>query len=113
MNRRLNLIHITTDLQRFDTIHAGGNPYIFTPHLNWLMDTGITFTRAYTDAPVCGPARATMITGVPYHQNPGAFGTATTPAKIDPKRTLPGLLTAAGYQTRAVGKLHYNPPRCT
>lgn len=113
MNSRLNLIQITTDQQRFDTIHAGGNPHIFTPHLNWMMDTGITFTRAYSDAPICVPARATMITGVPFYKRPPGYGDWRVPPAADPKRTLPGLLTAAGYQTRAIGKLHYEPPRCT
>ncbi|MEM9159488.1 MAG: hypothetical protein AAGB46_10600 [Verrucomicrobiota bacterium] len=38
---RPNILLITTDQQRWDTIHAAGNPYIFTPHLNWLCDTGV------------------------------------------------------------------------
>ena len=56
---RPNVLLITTDQQRFDTIHAAGNDAIFTPHLNWLCDTGIRFSRGYTDCPVCAPARAT------------------------------------------------------
>ena len=111
MKPRPNLLHLVTDQQRFDTIHAAGNPHILTPHLNWLMDTGIIFRRAYTDAPICVPARATMITGIPYYQRPAGFGDWNCPTAADPKRTLPGLLTAAGYQTKAVGKLHYHPPR--
>jgi arylsulfatase len=111
MKPRPNLLHIVTDQQRFDTIHAAGNPHIFTPHLNWLMDTGMTFRRAYTDAPICVPARATMITGVPYYLRPPGHGNWNEPTAAAPRRTLPGLLTSAGYQTRAVGKLHYHPPR--
>ena len=37
MNRP-NILLITTDQQRFDTIAALGNSHIFTPHLNWLTD---------------------------------------------------------------------------
>ena len=31
-----NILLITTDQQRFDTINALGNQSIFTPHLNYL-----------------------------------------------------------------------------
>jgi arylsulfatase A-like enzyme len=112
MKPRPNLLHIVTDQQRFDTIHAAGNPHIYTPHLNWMMDTGIIFNRAYVDAPTCVPARSTMITGRPYYQCRPGYGDWNVPITDDPHSTLPGLLTAAGYQTRAVGKMHYHPPRC-
>ena len=104
-----NILLITTDQQRFDTIHAAGNHHIFTPHLNWLCDTGIRFSRAYSDCPVCMPARATLMTGVPGYRH-GAVGND----RLEPIRgraTLPGLLTAAGYQTRAQGKMHFQPMR--
>jgi len=112
METRPNLILIVTDQQRFDTIHAAGNPSIFTPHLNWMMRTGVLFTRAYSDAPVCIPARATMLTGKSAYQFTKGFGELEETTAPDPSRTLPARLTAAGYQTRAVGKLHYTPERC-
>lgn len=58
-----NILLITTDQQRFDTINALGNQHIYTPHLNWLVDQGVTFTRCYSDSPICMPARATIMTG--------------------------------------------------
>ena len=36
-----NILLITTDQQRFDTIQAWGNRQIFTPHLNYLAAEGI------------------------------------------------------------------------
>lgn len=42
---RDHILLITTDQQRFDTIQAWGNQYIFTPHLNYLAAEGISFTR--------------------------------------------------------------------
>ncbi len=80
---RPNLLLIVTDQQRFDTIRALGNPHIRTPHLDWLVDTGVTFTRAYSDAPICVPARSTLITGLHYSSLPpghGNFGQPTVPA---------------------------------
>ena len=39
-----NILLITTDQQRFDTINAWGNQSIFTPHLNHMAATGTSFT---------------------------------------------------------------------
>jgi arylsulfatase len=107
---RPNLLLITTDQQRFDTLHAAGNDALFTPHLNWLADTGIRFRRCYSDAPVCAPARATIMTGQhAWHHGQVSNSGAVSPMADRP--TLPGLLTAAGYQTRLVGKAHFKPTR--
>lgn len=110
MTDRPNILLITTDQQRFDTIHATGNPHIRTPHLNWLADTGITFDNCYTDCPICMPARATIMTGK-HAYNHGQLGN-TGQRPIQRETSLPALLTAAGYQTRAQGKMHWEPLRC-
>lgn len=110
MNPTPHLILITTDQQRCDTIHAAGNPFIFTPHLDWLHDTGINFSSAYSEAPICCAARACLLTGLPHYQSPGVgyWGQPSAPSLPD---TLPSLLTQHGYQTRSVGKLHLHPAR--
>jgi len=108
---RPNILLITTDQQRFDTLHAAGNASIRTPHLNWLADNGLRFSRCYSDAPVCIPARTTIMTGRHGFHN-GLTTNAGDSLPIDPGRSLPGLLTAAGYQTRAEGKMHFLPNRC-
>ena len=105
-----NIILITTDQQRFDTIHALGNKHIYTPHLNWLVDEGITFQRCYTDSPVCMPARATIMTGK-HGFSHGLTGNDDTLRPIDAASSLPGVLTRNGYQTRAQGKMHFSPMR--
>lgn len=110
MEKRPNILLITTDQQRFDTIHAAGNPYIRTPHLNWLADSGIRFSRCYSDAPVCVPARATIMTGRSGYRNNLTVNTTDIPP-IDGATSLPGMLTRAGYQTRAQGKMHFTPHR--
>jgi arylsulfatase A-like enzyme len=107
-----NLLLITTDQQRFDTIAATGARHMLTPNLDYLVETGVNFSRCYTDAPVCAPARATLLTGQHYYRmNPG-IGHFTQPSTDKPELTLPAVLTRAGYQTKSVGKLHYHPPRC-
>ena len=108
---RPNLILITTDQQRFDTVNRAGDANIMTPHLNWMADTGVLCRRAYSDAPICCAARATMITGR-HHRNLGNCGNWGQPTAPDVTQTLPAILTRNGYQTRSVGKVHYSPARC-
>ncbi|MDP7399197.1 MAG: sulfatase-like hydrolase/transferase [Lentisphaeria bacterium] len=103
-----NIVLITTDQQRFDTIAALGNDTIFTPHLDWLTQQGVAFTRAYSDCPLCAPARQTIMTGQHASTHGMLDNWGVTPNGCP---TLPGILTAAGYQTRAIGKMHFNPPR--
>jgi arylsulfatase len=107
---RPNILLITTDQQRFDTIAALGNNEIFTPHLNWLVDEGISFTRCYSDCPVCMPARATIMTGMPAYRH-GLLDNDNSKHPMAENPTLPGILTKNGYQTRAEGKLHFYPMR--
>jgi len=105
-----NIILITTDQQRFDTIAGLGNETIYTPHLDWLVDEGISMTRCYSSAPICMPARATIMTGLEgYSMGYTGNSIKNYPLPIFP--TLPGLLTNNGYQTKAVGKMHFEPVR--
>ena len=105
-----NVLLITTDQQRFDTIHALGNKHIYTPHLNWLVDEGITFERCYSDSPICMPARSTIMTGK-HGYNLGITGNDTNARPFTNNPTLPQVLTRNGYQTRAQGKMHFSPMR--
>lgn len=111
MPERPNILLITTDQQRFDTIHAAGNPHMRTPHLNWMMGQGIHFSRAYTDCPICMPARVTIMNGR-HAFNHGMTSNSDSEMPIVNHLSLPGILTRHGYQTRTVGKMHFYPVRC-
>ncbi len=92
-----------TDEQRCDSMGCYGSPWAMTPNLDAIANRGVRFDQALTPAPVCGPARAALLTGqhVPrtgvWHNKSGACG-------------LP-LLTEhfakAGYATASFGKHHY------
>ncbi|MBL4700762.1 MAG: sulfatase-like hydrolase/transferase [Phycisphaeraceae bacterium] len=105
MNKRPNILFLFTDQQRFDTIAALGNPIIKTPTMDRLVREGTTFTRAYTPSPVCVSARCSLVTGLPPHQN-GCWD------NMNMRQDLPSFmdkLTATGYQTHGVGKMHFTP----
>ena len=111
---RDNILLITTDQQRFDTINAWGNQSIFTPHLNYMAAVGISFPNCYADCPICVPSRTTIMTGRRGYES-GVISNVSHEAVMrqDTERglTLPALLTKAGYQTCAKGKMHFQPAR--
>ena len=46
----------------------GGHPQTLTPNMSKLARSGVAFLNAYTNAPMCGPSRSSMMTGVyPHH----------------------------------------------
>lgn len=63
MNTRPNILFITTDQQRFDTMGCYGNHQIQTPHLNALASESFVFENAYCTTAICTPSRASYLTG--------------------------------------------------
>src|SRR6516165_11058188 len=70
--RRRNILFITTDQQRFDSLGCNGGTVARTPVVDRLAATGINYRRAYNQNTVCMPARSTMITGQ-YVRTHGVF----------------------------------------
>src|SRR5688500_19487544 len=102
---RPNILLITTDQQRGDCLGVERSAHpVLTPHLDQLAAEGVRFTRAYSDCPVCIPARTSIMTGRCAYTH-GVTGNADRPLPEAPQRTLPGRLAAAGHQTHAVGKM--------
>ncbi|MCD6291067.1 MAG: sulfatase-like hydrolase/transferase [Anaerolineae bacterium] len=105
-NERPNILWICTDQQRFDTIHALGNPYIRTPNLDRLVSEGVAFTRAYTQNPICTPSRGSFLTGyypttVRVNRNGGAYFPPEAARKLITRK-----LANIGYDCGLAGKLH-------
>lgn len=109
-----NILLITTDQQRFDTINAWGNQSIFTPHLNYMSAMGISYKNCYASCPICVPSRTTIMTGRQGYES-GVTSNATHEAFMascmEDRSTLPAILSDAGYQTCAKGKMHFQPAR--
>ena len=105
---RPNILFITTDQMRPDMLGCAGHPCIRTPHLDMLATEGILFTRAYTDCPVCIPARTTMITGIQSHIYGMPSFEPGYRIQRDKDKFLGSLMTKAGYQTRMIGKTHWH-----
>ena len=112
--RQPNILLITTDEQRYDTLGVAGNPYVRTPHLDALAARGTLFTRGYIQNPVCIPSRACIMTGRYVHQHGVDHMQAvigTTPGLPPWEVTVMERLQAVGYHTAGFGKLHMMPPK--
>jgi len=109
-NEQPNIILITTDQQRFDTTGPDGPAFMRTPHLDDLRRQGIHFSKAYSDCPLCVPARVTIMTGRHAFSH-GMMTNGPTSKVIGREGTLPALLRELGYQTAAIGKMHFGPER--
>jgi arylsulfatase A-like enzyme len=82
-----------------------GDVKVRTPAFDRLADTSTVFTRAYTQYPVCGPSRTSLLTGVRPESN-GVLDLKTRMRDIDPDVvTLPQYFKNNGYVTAASGKI--------
>ena len=99
-----HILILFTDQQRYDTVGANGNRSIRTPRLDALAADSVVFDRCYTPSPVCIPARLSLLAG----QYPARTGSNNNNTDLSyDGEGLYARLTAAGYRSCAVGKLHY------
>ncbi|HEY63962.1 MAG TPA: sulfatase-like hydrolase/transferase [Caldilineae bacterium] len=104
--RMPNILWICTDQQRFDTIHALGNPRIRTPNLDRLVSEGVAFLNAYSQSPICTPSRASFLTGYyPSSLHVNRNGAAYFPPAMA-ERLITRKLAKIGYDCGLAGKLH-------
>ena len=99
--RPKNLLVLFSDDQRFDTIHALGNPEIRTPNLDRLAWEGFVFTHAFImggmQGAVCVPSRAMFLSGrTLWHVSENLAGVPTWPQ----------VFREHGFTTFVTGKWH-------
>lgn len=95
---------IITDQHRADLSARAGFPLDPTPFLDELADSGAWFDRAYTTAPLCCPARTSLLTG----RFPSAHRVTQNAAADQAVFETDLIMVArdAGYRTALVGKNH-------
>jgi arylsulfatase A-like enzyme len=101
-----NILFILSDDHGYQAISAYNDPrkLIDTPHIDRLAKEGMRFDRCLVANSICGPSRATILTGKYSHAN--GFYNNTNSRFDGAQRTFPKLLQAAGYQTAIFGKWH-------
>ena len=104
-----NVLFIAIDDLNDWTGCLAGHPQALTPNIDRLAQRGVLFTNAHCQAPLCGPSRASLLTGLYPH----ATGVYQQPNKDALARDenlfrgqlLPEYFAAHGYRTMAVGKI--------
>jgi arylsulfatase A-like enzyme len=101
-----NIVFIFSDDHAYQAISAYRHSLklVETPNLDRIAKEGMLFTRAMVPNSICGPSRATVLTGKYNHLN-GFYNNSNS--RFDSsQQTFVKLLKAAGYQTAVVGKWH-------
>ncbi len=103
-DKRPNIVFIMTDDHAVQATSAYGSEIIQTPNIDRIAEEGMRFDRAYVANAICGPSRATILTGTHSHIN-GFYLNNMAPFD-GAQPTVAKLLQAAGYQTALLGKWH-------
>jgi arylsulfatase A-like enzyme len=102
-----NILLVTTDQQRYDSLGGNGGTIARTPTIDGLAARGINYRRAYTQNVTCTPARATILTG----RLPRTHGAISCGRSL--RDDIPSIAShlhqAAGYRTALLGKAHFDP----
>ena len=82
-----------------------------TPNIDRIAEEGVRFELSYCSSPSCSAARGSVMTSRYPHQT-GLMGLAHLGWELpESERTLPGLMSEAGYRTSLIGLQHENPDR--
>ncbi len=104
---RPNIVFVFSDDHATQAISAYGGMLAEiapTPNLDRIAEKGMLFKRCMVGNSICGPSRATILTGKHSHMNGFMVNEHT---KFDgSQQTFPKLLQTAGYQTAIIGKWH-------
>ena len=97
----LNILFLFPEDMHADCISAYGNPHIYSPLLDRLVDTGFSFPQNYCagsdSSAVCVPSLAMLMSGKHW---------LNTNHELQGERTFPDLLRESGYTTFITGNWH-------
>jgi arylsulfatase A-like enzyme len=102
---RPNFVIMRCDDQRWDAMSIAGNTVLKTLNMDRIGREGIVFRNAFITNSLCGPSRASILTGAYSHTN----GMIDNRPKTDIRPEapwMPDLLRAAGYEVAFCGKSH-------
>ncbi|MGL1890966.1 MAG: sulfatase-like hydrolase/transferase [Spirochaetaceae bacterium] len=110
-DNKKNIIILFPDQLRADALSCNGNRAISTPNIDSISDNGVNYKNALSPTPLCVPARASFLTG----EDSVVTGVVNNSGWLRPDRgktgikTWPEVLDSVGYETVAIGKMHFYP----
>lgn len=102
--KKPNVVIIISDDHSYQTISAYGSKIGHTPNIDRIAKEGATFNHAYVNNSICGPARATLLSGKYSHKN--GFKDNETSTFDFSQPIFVKDLQSAGYNTAWIGKIH-------
>lgn len=113
--KKPNIIFVLVDDLRWDAMgFMGQYPFLKTPHIDQLRNEGVHFKNSFCTHSLCGPSRATFLTGM----FPQTHGVNTNQEgrelNLDKTPSFGQVLQGEGYETAFIGKWHMaesNVPR--
>lgn len=106
--KKPNILYIMADQMAAPLLKMNDpNSVIKTPHLDELAKTGVVFSSAYCNSPLCAPSRFTMCSGQ-LPSKIGGYDNASIMAPDVP--TYAHYLRSEGYETALAGKMHFIGP---
>lgn len=105
--KEYNVLFIISDDLTATAVSSYGNEVCKTPNIDKLASEGVRYTRAYCQYPVCGPSRASFMSGY-YPHATTTFGYVSGRENIgDERNTWSQLFKENGYFTARVSKIFH------
>ena len=104
---RPNILMVMTDQQRWDAMGCVTD-WLATPNIDRIASSGMRFSDAYTNSPVCIPARVSLASGR-YPHNTGVWENQNKYTMPPETPTWMQALRNHGYSTSVFGKTHLHP----
>ena len=105
--QKINVLFIAVDDLRPE-LGCYGHPVIKSPNIDRLANSGVRFTQAYCNIPVCGATRASIMSGL----RPNASRFVNYDCYLD--KDVPGVVSLPmhfknnGYRTVSMGKIFHH-----
>ena len=108
---RPNVLFLICDDLNCD-LSCYGHRIVKTPNIDRLAAQGVQFNRAYCQYPLCGPSRASLMTGLYPDQTGIRRNTVYLRETLPNVQSLSQLFRRHGYDATRIGKIyHYNVPK--
>lgn len=102
-----NILIVMADQVNGTFFENGPADFLHVPHLRSWFKSAVNFSHCYTSSPLCGPARASLMTGQ-FPSTNGVYDNAAELAASVP--SFAHQLRRAGYLTALSGKMHFVGP---
>lgn len=108
MEKKNNILVFLLDQLSATALKAWGNRDSDTPVINEIIESGVRFSQAYSNCPLCQPARASFWTSLYPHQTEILSNGRKhhVPQLAENIPTLGSVFSGAGYKTIHFGKEH-------